>query len=112
MEKQEFETKFNELISSTNVDPIMAQELRSAVLGDYDIFSTAQTSITAFDSKIKELTAENEKYRDTNMRLIMMNPELIGKPENKPVDKPEDEPVIEDNNTPTIEDVLKELRGE
>ena len=113
MTKEEFQTKFNELISAETPDALAIENFRKEVLADYDALSTAQTAVTAFTAESDELKKTNKQLQETNMKLIMLHPESIGINKKHDTDSDDDEDdekeLTTDEKDKVLSDVLKEF---
>lgn len=113
MTREEFQTRFNELISAETPDALAIDTFRSEVLADYDALSTAQTAVTSFTAERDELAKVNKQLQETNMKLIMLYPESIGinksKHEAHDSDDSNEEELTSEEKDKALSDVLSEF---
>lgn len=113
MTREEFQTRFNELISAGIPDALAIENFRKEVLADYDALSTAQTAVTAFTAESDELKKTNKQLQETNMKLIMLHPESIGLNNKHGSESDEDEDdekeLTTEEKDKALSDVLKEF---
>lgn len=112
MTREEFQSRFNEIISAENPDALAIEKFRSEVLADYDSLSTAQTAVTAFTAERDELTKTNKQLQETNMKLIMLHPESIGLNKNSDREMNNDEDDEKELTTEEKDKVLSDVLAE
>lgn len=112
MTREEFQTRFNEIITAETPDALAIENFRTEVLADYDALSTAQTAVTAFTAERDELTKTNKQLQETNMKLIMLHPESIGINKNSHREENEDEDNEKELTTEEKDKALSDVLSE